>query len=178
MDKVRLNLRKVRPALTAVVVFLFMAGNCCAASSYDAASGLGRTAALEALNLIKTASGKAIVKADLIVMTDAGYAELGGQPTMGALDGLATITGASRGRNTLIELHAAFTSPLWFAVYDRASGFCAYLETDGFAAGFKTKSVARIDIAWRAATRLPRPAVRSAAGRCAAARRCARSSRR
>ncbi|OPZ59239.1 MAG: FmdE, Molybdenum formylmethanofuran dehydrogenase operon [Deltaproteobacteria bacterium ADurb.Bin510] len=134
------------PAL-AVLVMLAFVGTCCAAS-YEAASSLGRAAAQEALKQIKAESGKKPVRGDLIVMTDAGYAEIEGQPTMGALDGLSAVTGASRGRNTLIELHASYTSPLWFAVYDKSSGQCAYLEAATFGGTFTAKRVARVDIAW------------------------------
>ncbi|MCA1793229.1 MAG: hypothetical protein LC660_05030 [Desulfobacteraceae bacterium] len=53
---------------------------------------------------------------------------MSGMSTQGTLDGLAKATGASRGKNTLVEIQAAAQAPLWFATYDRQSGFCAYLE--------------------------------------------------
>ena len=140
--------RSLRLSLAALVCVLSLVGAAGAAEAYAPAAQLGRSAARAAIDLIKAASGQKPAKADLIVMTTAGYAEIEGQATMGALDGLTAVTGASRGRNTLIEMHAAFTSPLWFAVYDRASGFCAYLEAENFGGAFKARKVARVDIAW------------------------------
>jgi formylmethanofuran dehydrogenase subunit E-like metal-binding protein len=75
-------------------------------------------------------SAAAPQKGSIIVLTNAGYAEVNGTATQGALDGLTTVTGASRGRNTLIEINSSSRTPLWFAVFDRASGLCAYLELD------------------------------------------------
>lgn len=95
-----------------------------------------------------------------VVMTNAGYAEVNESTTQAALDGLASITGASRGRNTLVEVHSAPWAPLWFALYDQASGWCSYLEVDGAAAAhleaspssvsgslFKKNGIERIDAA-------------------------------
>ena len=142
-------MQSFRMAVAAAAAVIVMAGNCCAANDYSAACALGRSAAQQALRLIKSESGKMPVKADLIAMTDAGYAEIGGQSTMGALDGVTAVTGASRGRNTLIELHATYASQLWFAIYDRSSGICAYIEAGDFSgANFKAQSAARIDIDW------------------------------
>ena len=45
-----------------------------------------------------------------------------------AQDGLARVTRARRGNNELLEVHSAYNAPLWFAVYDRETGKCAYLE--------------------------------------------------
>lgn len=66
---------------------------------------------------------------NLIVMSDAGYAEIGGYSTMAALDGLSS-AGVSRGRLNLLEIHSAPDTPLWFAVYDKASGLCSYLQVN------------------------------------------------
>ena len=94
----------------------------------------------------------------LIVLTNAGYAEVNGESTQGALDGLSEITGASRGKNTLLEIHSTAWDHLWFAVYEKNSGHCAYLEIDPVKAGkvkneksdispslFKIVSMERID---------------------------------
>jgi formylmethanofuran dehydrogenase subunit E-like metal-binding protein len=88
---------------------------------------IGAYAAETALNLIAEVSAKPS-KEKLIVMTNAGYAESNGASTQGALDGLSSVTGASRGKNTLIEIRCGPWTPLWFAVFDKESGYCAYLE--------------------------------------------------
>jgi len=88
---------------------------------------IGRYAAETALDLIEKASTKP-TKGNMIVMTNAGYAEVNGSSTQGSLDGLSSVTGASRGKNTLIEINSSSWTPLWYAVFDKESGYCAYLE--------------------------------------------------
>ncbi len=89
---------------------------------------IGRYAAETALSLIAKASSSKPSKGNMIVMTNAGYAEVNGSCTQGSLDGLASVTGVSRGKNTLVEISSSSWTPLWFAVFDKVSGFCAYLE--------------------------------------------------
>lgn len=67
---------------------------------------------------------------DLIVMSNAGYAEVLGYPTQAASDGISAATGASRGNFSLLEIHSAPNAPLWFAIYDKASGLCSYLQVN------------------------------------------------
>lgn len=69
-------------------------------------------------------------KQSLVVLTNAGYAEVADSSTQEAIDGLSKATEASRGKNTLVEIHSAPWSSLWFALYDKDSGFCVYLEVD------------------------------------------------
>jgi formylmethanofuran dehydrogenase subunit E-like metal-binding protein len=106
-------------------------------SVYEKWETAARGAASEALDLLKKA-GVSPQKGNLIVLTNAGYAEVNGSSTQGALDGLAFVTAASRGRNTLVEIHSASWTPLWFALYDKVSGYCAYLEVDSSAAAKTT----------------------------------------
>ncbi len=96
-------------------------------SVYTQWKTVGQFAADLSLEMIQNA-GSAPDKNHLIVLTNAGYSEMFGMPTQGVLDGLAAVTGASRGKNTLVEIHAAAWDPLWVAVHDQASGWCAYLE--------------------------------------------------
>ena len=98
-------------------------------SVYTRWKAVGQFAADLSLEMIQNA-GKAPDKKDLIVLTNAGYSEMFGMPTQGVLDGLAAVTGASRGKNTLVEIHAAAWDSLWVAVHDQASGWCAYLEME------------------------------------------------
>jgi formylmethanofuran dehydrogenase subunit E-like metal-binding protein len=98
-------------------------------AEFDQWNAIGKMAAEKSLALMKDAAASP-QKGDLIVLTNAGYAEVNGDSTQGALDGLAEITGASRGRNTLVEIHSNPWTPLWFAVFDRISGYCAYTEVD------------------------------------------------
>jgi len=122
-----------------ILVFLITAGGLCFGSEEktkmhpQSTSGkwesVGKVAAEVSLRLISKAATMP-QKQSLVVLTNAGYAEVGHTSTQEALDGLSKATGASRGRNTLVEIHSASWSPLWFALYDKDSGFCAYLEVD------------------------------------------------
>jgi formylmethanofuran dehydrogenase subunit E-like metal-binding protein len=111
-------------------------------SGYEKWETVGRLAAEASLSLIREKVSGVPQKGSMIVMTNAGYAEVTGASTQGALDGLMSVTGASRGRNTLIEIHSASWQPLWFAVYDKETGFCSYLEIDSGATAKMAKSTA------------------------------------
>ncbi|MCI5132307.1 MAG: hypothetical protein D3904_12505, partial [Candidatus Electrothrix sp. EH2] len=67
---------------------------------------------------------------DCLALTNAGYAEIDERATTGALDGLTHVLRVGRGNHSLVELQSAPTAPLWFAVYDKKSGYVAYLEVD------------------------------------------------
>ena len=88
---------------------------------------IGKIAADKSLTLIRGKNTN-LKKENLIVLTNAGYSELDGVSTQDVLDGLTAVTGVSRGKNTLAEIHSAPWDPLWIAVFDRESGYCAYLE--------------------------------------------------
>ena len=98
-------------------------------SIFDRWERIGTTAAERSMDMIRKAAAVP-KKGNMVVLTNAGHAEVNGESTQGALDGLASVTGASRGRNTLVEINSSSWAPLWFAVYDRTSGYCAYLELD------------------------------------------------
>jgi len=88
---------------------------------------IGKIAADESLKILKNINSN-ISNKNIIVMTNAGYAEINGDETRGILDGIAIVTKVSRGNNTLVEVHSGSWIPLWIAVYEKESGFCAYLE--------------------------------------------------
>lgn len=129
---------------------------------------VGIRAAVEALNNLGAVSSGYTSPDSYIVLTNAGYADVNGLGTMAALDGLSLIIPVSRGTNTLSEVHTGSRSPLWFAVFDRHSGYCAYLElnSDGIrnlktayeistslpTKIFKTMSTERIDANYLFAT--------------------------
>ncbi len=114
-----------------IVTFIFaMYGICLGAENspqYDKWAATGKMAAEKAIALISKTASKP-EKENLIVLTNAGYSEPGGDATQGALDGLVSVTAAGRGRNTLVEIHSDPWTPLWFAVFDKGSGYCTYLE--------------------------------------------------
>ncbi|MBN2524861.1 MAG: hypothetical protein JXR76_00620 [Deltaproteobacteria bacterium] len=88
---------------------------------------VGASAAVQALrhmHITRPHSG------DFIVLTNAGYAEVQGRTTQGALDGPGHTLGVSRGNHSLVEIHSSATASLWFAVFHKASGICTFLEFD------------------------------------------------
>lgn len=90
---------------------------------------VGRRAAEEGLALLKD-QGAAPDSGDLIVLTNAGYAEMDGQTTEGVIDGLTETSGVRRGQNRLLEIQSHAAKPLYAAIYDTASGLCAYLQAN------------------------------------------------
>lgn len=90
---------------------------------------LGARAAFKSVAMFKT-RGKVFGRNAYIALTNAGYAEVQGEDTMGALDGLSRVLGVSRGDHSLVEVQSTASSPLWFAVYNKESGMCAYLEVN------------------------------------------------
>jgi formylmethanofuran dehydrogenase subunit E-like metal-binding protein len=113
-------------------------------TSYEKWESVGRLAADTCLDLMRI-SDRTALKNNLIALTNAGYAEVNGLPTQGAIDGLSVVTGATRGNNTLIEIHSAPWVPLWFAVYDKRGGHCAYLEVDPTKIEKMTKGQPKVD---------------------------------
>jgi formylmethanofuran dehydrogenase subunit E-like metal-binding protein len=98
---------------------------------------IGEKAATEALTMMGIRKG-ASKSGNLVVLSNAGYAEVNGCSTPAALDGLSRVTGASRGRCAMLEIHSTSGAPLWFAVFDKSSGMCSYLEMDASAVNQQT----------------------------------------
>lgn len=94
---------------------------------YDYWNSAGKQAGFKAFELMQQRGVKP-QKENLITLTNAGYAEIAGDSTMGFLDGISDSTGCRRGNNTFVEIHARYDAPLWCAVYDKVSGYCAYLQ--------------------------------------------------
>lgn len=63
---------------------------------------------------------------NMIVLTNAGYVKFGEYAAQAALDGVSKETGCTAGTGTLLEVHAARTSHLWFVLYDKESGKAVY----------------------------------------------------
>ena len=98
-------------------------------SDYAYWKTVGRKASLKAVQMLKEQVSW-INSKDLIALSNAGYAEVYSEVTMGALDGLSRTLGVSRGNNSLVEIHSAAGKDLWFAIYHQRSGYCVYLQVD------------------------------------------------
>lgn len=98
-------------------------------TKYSRWNDVGAQAAFKAAGMIRKQS-PSFQSSDSIALTNAGYAAVGGESTMGALDGLSSVLKVSRGNHSLIEIHSSSGTPLWFAVFDKKSGNCAYLQVN------------------------------------------------
>jgi len=96
-------------------------------SEYEYWNSAGRRTGNQAFELMKQHSVSP-QKENLTALTDAGYAEIGNSSTMGFIDGLSDAAGCRRGNSRFAEIHARYDAPLWAAVYDKNSGYCAYLQ--------------------------------------------------
>ncbi|WYD80415.1 MAG: FmdE family protein [Candidatus Electrothrix gigas] len=125
----------MRFALLCILFFAVPICSACASSSKNAEDEyafwkeVGVQASFKAVRMI-WAEASRFNRHDCLALTNAGYAEIDGRATTGALDGLTRVLRVGRGNHTLVELQSASTSPLWFAVYDKKSGYVAYLEVD------------------------------------------------
>jgi formylmethanofuran dehydrogenase subunit E-like metal-binding protein len=118
-----------RLAAQTMAVFVFLlVGLAPAAHAADGGyafwSSVGKRAAAEAWRLL---GGK---PADMLVLTNAGFAVVGGDTTQASLDGLSEATGCTVGKGNLLAVHSSREKPLWFLFFDKASGKAAYCEPD------------------------------------------------
>jgi formylmethanofuran dehydrogenase subunit E-like metal-binding protein len=70
---------------------------------------------------------------DGLVLTNAGYAEISGSSTAPCLDTLHGWRGALPGKATLLDVHSAQSSSLWFFFYEMTSGNGIFLEVNATA---------------------------------------------
>ncbi|MCI5142051.1 MAG: hypothetical protein D3909_10090, partial [Candidatus Electrothrix sp. ATG1] len=126
----------------ALLCILFLAVPLCSAwagnikhaeNEYTFWKEVGVQASFKAAEMIRAEASRFNID-DCLALTNAGYAEIDERATTGALDGLTSVLKVGRGNHTLVELQSAPTSALWFAVYDKKSGYVAYLEVDPDAA--------------------------------------------
>lgn len=111
-----------------VVLFLCLVGlspvSHAADGGYAFWAAVGKRAAADAWRLL---GGK---PADLLVLTNAGFAVVGGDTTQACLDGLSEVAGCTVGRGNLLAVHSAREKPLWFLFFDKGSGKAVYCEPD------------------------------------------------
>jgi formylmethanofuran dehydrogenase subunit E-like metal-binding protein len=85
-----------------------------------------------ALSLRATAEAQARIghpnAQDGLVLTNAGYAVVNNHTTEPCLDGVRQWNGASPGKATVLEVHSARNSALWFLFYNMNSGDSVYCE--------------------------------------------------
>ncbi len=127
------------PIFSAIMIVLIIGlamGRPCMANDlqdYSTWNSVGKRAAKEAFLLMDFKLFPfelETLEKNFIAMTNAGFAEINSQTTEGCLDGLSQETGVSRGRKSLQEIHTHPGKPLFFAIYHKESGLCAYLQVD------------------------------------------------
>lgn len=123
------NIKRLFIPLLMAVFLITLAGTLSASekNDYDVWRQVAERAAGEALQRISGEAG------DLLVLTNAGYAVVGGSPAGACLDGLSAATGCTAGKGSLLELHSAWDRPLWFFFFDSASGESVYCQVDSAA---------------------------------------------
>ena len=140
MFRQRLNVLKATTVLLTAMFLLigdvFVASPVkasCDDSVYSYWKSVGGKAAIKAVRMMRDAVPSLGAKG-FIAMTNAGYAEVYGETSTGALDGLSRTLGVGRGDHSLVEIHSAAEKALWFAIYHQRTGYCVYLEVDPEAA--------------------------------------------
>jgi len=124
-----------------MVTWLSLAGaaeSCVNTKEYGYWKEVGSLTANQALSMI-CKKGVRVKAEDCMVLTSAGYAEIKDRDTAGALDGLNRVLGVKGGDHSLIEVHSAPDTALWFAVYHEKTGYCAYLQVNPGAIGSDSK---------------------------------------
>lgn len=116
----------------------------CLAPSFGAqAQASGQAAwmaqAKSALQQAQTDLGTPKSKADLLVLTNALYAQTAGQSSEKFFDLAQKLSGCSLGSRNLIPIHSSITNPLWFSLYRRDTGKLVFAKWTG--SGFKQQVI-------------------------------------
>lgn len=107
----------MRFALLCILFFAVPICSACASSNKNAEDEyafwkeVGVQASFKAVRMI-WAEASRFNRHDCLALTNAGYAEIDGRATTGALDGLTRVLRVGRGNHTLVELQSASTSQL------------------------------------------------------------------
>lgn len=94
-----------------------------------------KTKAKEALGAALTEMGVTKGDSRLLVLTNAGYGQIGDESTEVFLDLVAQETGCTIGARSLIPVHSSIQEPLWFSVFRKDSKKLLYFKWSGD--GFK-----------------------------------------
>jgi len=111
--------------LLMIVVFLnpFFAG----ASELSGELGKARQALVEAMSEIGLPKGDR----NLLVLTNAGYGQIGQRSTEAFLDVAMRESGCTMGTRSLLAVHTSVTEPLWFSIYRKDTGKLVFFKWTG-----------------------------------------------
>ena len=124
--------KKLSTALLCITILALPICSACARSvknEYSVWKKVGEQASVQAVRMIRNKAPQFTVD-NCLALTNAGYAEINERATAGALDGLIHVLRVGPGNHSLLELQSAADAPLWFAVFDKESGYVAYLEVN------------------------------------------------
>lgn len=76
---------------------------------------------------------------NLLILTNAGYGQIGPQTTEAFLDVAQDVTGCSPGRRSLLAIHTSIQEPFWCALYRKGTGKLVFFKWTG--KGFENQSI-------------------------------------
>jgi formylmethanofuran dehydrogenase subunit E-like metal-binding protein len=68
---------------------------------------------------------------NLLILTNAGYGQIGSQTSEAFLDVAQDVTGCSQGRRSLLQIHTSVQEPLWTALYRKDTGKLVFSKWTG-----------------------------------------------
>ena len=68
---------------------------------------------------------------NLLVLTNGGYGQIGGQSTEPFLDIAQSVTGASFGARTLLPIHSSVNTPLWCSLFRKDTNRLVFFKWEG-----------------------------------------------
>jgi len=129
------NLTAFAAGLLALFCGLFWA----AASPDENPFGPEKPKAQQALTASMAELGIKKGEAPFLVLTNAGYGQLGGRSTEAFLDLAADTTGRTMGTRSLLPVHTAMDEPLWFSLYRPDTHRLVFITSQG--PDFKTQFI-------------------------------------
>jgi formylmethanofuran dehydrogenase subunit E-like metal-binding protein len=129
------NLTAFAAGLLALACGLFWA----AASPAENPLGPEKQKAQQALIAAMAELGVKKGEGRVLVLTNAGYGQLGGRSTEAFLDLAAETTGRTMGTQALLPVHTAMDQPLWFSLYRPDTHRLVFIQSLG--PDFKTQSI-------------------------------------
>ena len=99
-------------------------------AEYEFWSDIGGTAVNQSVDLLNQQAGRDSGRPEMTVLCNAGYAMIEGHTTQACLDGVRETAGVLEGKKTLLAVHSAGNTPLWFFVMDNTNGNGVYSEVD------------------------------------------------
>jgi formylmethanofuran dehydrogenase subunit E-like metal-binding protein len=112
-------------SLIALAAFLVLVSDLALADN-SVMEGLGSKAAKLGMEELKVAKGDA----NLLILTSAGYAIVGGETTQAAIKGLAAESGNSIGDGDLFQVLRPYWKPVWFFFFNKANGEAVFLQAN------------------------------------------------